>query len=1186
PDQDSSGYNRLMLRNSGNDNDYTMFRDAMMQALGAELRMDTQAYRPTVVYINGEHWGILNLRERFDRHYLGRTYNLDSDNVDILTNNNEVDEGDAEHYLQTLDYIANNSMAADSHFEQVQTRIDTDNFIDYSIASIYVNNTDWPGNNIDYWRLRTSEYLPNAPYGHDGRWRWMWYDTDFGFGLYSNSGEDAAMNDTLSFATQAGLSEWPNPDWSTFLLRNLLENEDFKHDFINRFADLLNTHFHAERVTGVIEQMKAEIAADMHGHHARWKHPWVQPNSLNNWWQQQVQIMTDFANARPAYQRQHLRDYFGLGGDYQLTLNNSDTSRGHIRVNSVEILPSKPGVEGYPWSGTYFAGVPIELEAIAAPGFTFSHWSGLPDNTGAKAELTPNGDLEVTAHFVASAPPYLHAFVFDNEMANNTPLETIEATLSYTENSGRIVFHSALAGYPFTSESPNWRRASMERRNAPTPINYPLDTPYGDFNMRAVQIKQPFMGDAGENTLILELPTTGHSATMLRFAAMDEGAADSLLIDYATNSGNPLWTTAGLSQTILPLSDEFQGYTINFAGIAAVDNNPHFKVRIRFAGPDMMADNGDRVTFNNITLDLHQSEELAYFWLFDNNLTNDTELTHIAPHFAALPGAHISYHSALPGYPDTDRKASMERRNEPTDVNYFAAGNYGTAFSDVNMRAVQIRQPFQGPSGENAILLHLPTSGMHDPLLRFAAMDEGAAQFLRLDYATNSGQPQWTRAGLAAHTLPLIEDSYQLYTVDFSGINSARNNPHFKVRIRFGGDDMTVDNGDRVSFNNISLHSRLAGAETDLPDVPIDADNPNAPTNNRFVYAQTLSGASGSSLGSNVHASTETNEPDHASAISGASAGNSVWWRWTAPDTERMLFSSQLSAIDSLVAVYTGTGLQNLTPVDAVNLAADQLWLVAEAGETYHIAVAGNVSGNHSAEGDIALTWESAAPAAAPVIINSLPGEAGIICEVPECALDEQGNVAVISDNRQLSVILPNPDTHQHRLKATEGEQTLWDTVLKSELPGTLSRVMADVNGLPFVASRFSDADGKLYQIDAFADGRARQRIVTADGEVLLNIHSLIPGAEISVNQQSLGQVLVTFPTLGEDGMRLLLEIDADTYLQARYQRYNSSSESWANNSDLLTDTRFAPGATVLLERIDGEISIRIDSHIADDLYF
>ncbi|HEY7885122.1 MAG TPA: lamin tail domain-containing protein, partial [Cellvibrionaceae bacterium] len=47
PDQDSSGYNRLMLRNSGNDNDYTMFRDAMMQALGAELRMDTQAYRPT-----------------------------------------------------------------------------------------------------------------------------------------------------------------------------------------------------------------------------------------------------------------------------------------------------------------------------------------------------------------------------------------------------------------------------------------------------------------------------------------------------------------------------------------------------------------------------------------------------------------------------------------------------------------------------------------------------------------------------------------------------------------------------------------------------------------------------------------------------------------------------------------------------------------------------------------------------------------------------------------------------------------------------------------------------------------------------------------------------------------------------------------------------------------------------------
>src|SRR5690606_34840214 len=191
------------------------------------------------------------------------------------------------------------------------------------------------------------------------------------------------------------------------------------------------------------------------------------------------------------------------------------------------------------WSGTYFEGVPITLEAVAAPGFTFSHWSGLPANTGAKTELTPSGNLELSAHFVASAPPYLHAFVFDNDLANNTPLDNIEARLSYTETPARIRFHSALEGYPFDSDSPNWRRASMERRNAPTPINYPLDTPYADFNMRGLQIKQPFMGGGGENTLILELPTTGHSAALLRFAAMDEGAADSLLIDYATNSGEP-----------------------------------------------------------------------------------------------------------------------------------------------------------------------------------------------------------------------------------------------------------------------------------------------------------------------------------------------------------------------------------------------------------------------------------------------------------------------------------------------------------------------------------------------------------------------------------------------------------------------------------------------------------------------
>ena len=45
-----------------------------------------------------------------------------------------------------------------------------------------------------------------------------------------------------------------------------------------------------------------------------------------------------------------------------------------MRVNNIYI-------DDFPWSGIYFKEVPIELEAIANPGFKFDKWSdpSLPD---------------------------------------------------------------------------------------------------------------------------------------------------------------------------------------------------------------------------------------------------------------------------------------------------------------------------------------------------------------------------------------------------------------------------------------------------------------------------------------------------------------------------------------------------------------------------------------------------------------------------------------------------------------------------------------------------------------------------------------------------------------------------------------------------------------------------------------
>ncbi len=201
----------------------------------------------------------------------------------------------------------------------------------------------------------------------------------------------------------------------------------------------------------------------------------------------------------------------------------------------------------------------------------------------------------------------IYFWVFDNNLPNNTPIETINATFGLT-GGGLLSYHSALAGYPFDPTHPNWRKASLERRNAPTPINYRPEgnnnVPYAGANVLAVQVKQPFTGDGGENTLIFHMPTTGFKDVVFSFAAKDEGAADMLIIDYSVVPGEPVWTTDGLAATEFPLSPDYLLYSIDYSnGPGDVNGNPFFKIRIRFDGDDMTVDAGNRVTFNNVSLD-------------------------------------------------------------------------------------------------------------------------------------------------------------------------------------------------------------------------------------------------------------------------------------------------------------------------------------------------------------------------------------------------------------------------------------------------------------------------------------------------------------------------------------------------------------------------------------------------------
>lgn len=386
-----NSFKRLILRASGNDTTRTMFRDAMMHKLVSHLNLDTQAYRPSAVFINGEFWGLYNIRERYDTRYYESHYNLDRKNVAILEYNtgyaelNEGTEDDLNAYLKdVVEYIESNPMSSKEHYDYIKTKIDIDNYIDYYISNIYFANADWPANNVTLWKYKTKDgqYHPEAPYGQDGRWRWSLKDVDDTFGLRSND-IDTLMKAIAAITTDTHF-------------KGLLENQEFRNKFINRYADLINTCFEPERVNQVINEMKSGIETIIDEHIERW-------NTIKDW-DGKVKVLNDFANERPNYARQHIVDNFngyGVTGTSEITLN-TDTTKGFIRINTIDIKETTPGVsDPDTWTGIYFKGVPIVIEAIAEDGYQFDYWEGVEDNSKNKSvlEFSPDVDMNITAVF-------------------------------------------------------------------------------------------------------------------------------------------------------------------------------------------------------------------------------------------------------------------------------------------------------------------------------------------------------------------------------------------------------------------------------------------------------------------------------------------------------------------------------------------------------------------------------------------------------------------------------------------------------------------------------------------------------------------------------------------------------------------------------------------------------------------
>lgn len=352
------------LRASGNDFNAAHFRDGLVHMLfGLNTDVDWQAFQPAIVYINGEYYGILNIRERSNEDNIWMNYDKLEDIV-IVENpqwGNQPKVGDQSLYNDFYNFINNSNSS--TRFSEYASRMDIDEFSNVMIANIYMSNTDFPGNNYVLWR----------PSANGGKWRWMLKDIDRSFGFWYlhdlEASDHGASRD--NGASNAQYLRWimrnpanilknnyegANSERGTLSFRKLIANSEFKDKFIDRFTIYMGDFLNINYIEGLINDIQNEMAYEMPYHKK------LYGGSMNDW-QNEVSFMKKWTSERTPEMYKQLKDVFSLNGMIATTVNLDvdDPEMFNIRINGIPLQTRQ-------FDGTLFANRKYVLSATSTDG--------------------------------------------------------------------------------------------------------------------------------------------------------------------------------------------------------------------------------------------------------------------------------------------------------------------------------------------------------------------------------------------------------------------------------------------------------------------------------------------------------------------------------------------------------------------------------------------------------------------------------------------------------------------------------------------------------------------------------------------------------------------------------------------------------------------------------------------------
>ncbi len=282
--RDFSIFNTLVLRSGSQDSENAFLRDILTTSLMEDSEAEVQSYKSMILYINGEYWGVYNIREKVDDEFLSNHYNVDGSKGNITRTDYLVSLGTNKEYQDIVNYVSTHDMSKSSNYEYVKTKVNINSLIDFWVGEIYTTNNDIINSRVF-----------SHPDIDDGKMHFIFYDLDYSMYFPENN--------YYTFMTNPeGMSDFKVP---TVFMINMFKSKDFRNDFVERLSWNLKNIWKKEHVLDRLDEIYNKLKPEMERNQKRW-------GMTMKDWDDSIKIVREYIEKREGYLLRQTKSFFHL----------------------------------------------------------------------------------------------------------------------------------------------------------------------------------------------------------------------------------------------------------------------------------------------------------------------------------------------------------------------------------------------------------------------------------------------------------------------------------------------------------------------------------------------------------------------------------------------------------------------------------------------------------------------------------------------------------------------------------------------------------------------------------------------------------------------------------------------------------------------------------------------------------